>query len=409
MRRSRKSSAETCFACSRPTRRDPPASEVSKPPRGNSARCDGPPRRPISLVQPTPKTKPTPKAMNSTRRPCFSLRVFSAVAGRQLFAVAIIAGPLYGPGAIAAETGVVTGTVSNTATGNLLEGAKVEVPQLGVTALTDNTGRFVLTGLPAGTHDVMVSYIGLDTTRGQVTLTAGQRAVRDFSLTTGIYQLDAFKVMGEREGDALAITAQRNASNVKNIVAMDSFGNLPNMSAGEVVMRLPGIAGSPTEEGLSYAFNVRGMAPALNTVTVDGGLMASIGTNRAFELQSISGTMFEQLELIKGHTPDKTADSLGGTINMKTRSPLNMKEKRRISYSATVRIAPSFTEQTPRREEHRSHPLLNLAYQEVFNAFGGTRNLGVAVNVFYSENAVGQFRVTNQYQNTANLTDPAYL
>lgn len=173
-------------------------------------------------------------------------------------------------------------------------------------------------------------------------------------------------------------------------------------------MRLPGIAGSPTEEGLSYQFNVRGMAPGLNTVTVDGGLMASIGTNRAFELQSISGTMFEQLELIKGHTPDKTADSLGGTINMKTRSPLNMKEKRRISYSATMRTAPSFTEQVPRREEHRSHPLLNLAYQEVFNVFGGERNLGIAANIFYSENAVGQFRVTNQFQNTPNLTDPAY-
>ena len=93
---------------------------------------------------------------------------------------------------------------------------------------------------------------------------------------------------------------------------------------------------------------------------------------------------------------------------MKTRSPLNLKEKRRIIYSATVRIAPSFTEQVPRREEHRSHPLLNLAYQEVFSVLGGDRNLGVAANVFYSENAVGQFRVTNQYQNQIDLTQPAY-
>jgi hypothetical protein len=40
--------------------------------------------------------------------------------------------------------------------------------------------------------------------------------------------------------------------------------------------------------------------------------------------------MFEQLEVIKGHTPDQTADSLGGTVNLKTRSPLSMKEKRRF-------------------------------------------------------------------------------
>jgi iron complex outermembrane recepter protein len=310
--------------------------------------------------------------------------------------------------ASAAEaTATITGNVSNVATRNLLEGAKVEVPQLGLSALTDNTGRFVLTGVPPGTHEIVASYLGLDTTRAQVTVAAGQRIGRDFDLTAGIYTLEAFKVTGEREGDALAITAQRNADNVKNIVAMDSFGNLPNMSAGEVVMRLPGIAGNPTDEGLAYEFSVRGMAPGLNTVTVDGGLLPSIGASRSFQLQSITGAMFEQLELIKGHTPDKGADSLGGTINMKTRSPLNMREKRRISYSASVRVAPSFLEQVPLREQHRAHPLINLGYQEVFDVFGGARNLGVAVNLFYSENAVGGFRTDRDYQNTLN--EPAYV
>jgi TonB-dependent receptor len=315
-----------------------------------------------------------------------------------------VASTVFGAGTGA---GTITGVVSNSDTRNLLEGARIEIAALGLLTLTDNTGRYVLPDVPPGTHQVAVSYIGLDSAPAAVTVVAGQRVARDFELSSAIYRLAAFKVTGEREGDALAITAQRNAPNVKNIVAMDSYGNLPNMSAGEVVMRLPGIAGSPTEEGLAYQFNVRGMAPALNTVTVDGGLLASIGGNRAFELQSITTTMFEQLELIKGHTPDRTADSLGGTINMKTRSPLNMKEKRRLTYSATVRTAPSFTEQIPLREQHRSHPLLTLGYQEVFDILGGQRNLGIAANVFYSENAVGGFRVTHQYENTLNPV--AYL
>src|SRR5215212_5487180 len=115
----------------------------------------------------------------------------------------------------AADSGTVSGSVSNTATGNLLEGARLELPQLGLTALTDETGRFVFSNVPVGTHDVVASYIGLDPVRAQVTVTAGQRAVRDFDLTTGIYKLDAFKVAGEREGGAAANTAQRNADNVK--------------------------------------------------------------------------------------------------------------------------------------------------------------------------------------------------
>ena len=186
----------------------------------------------------------------------------------------------------AAAGGAISGSVSNAATGNLLEGARVTIKALGIAGFADNTGRYVLTGVPAGTHELEVSYIGLDAVRAQVAVAAGGRAERNFDLTTGIYKLEAFKVTGEREGDAAALTLQRNAENVKNVVSMDSFGNLPNMSAGEVVARLPGVAGSPTDEGLSYKFNMRGMNPDLNTVTVDGGLLPSLGTSRSFELQT---------------------------------------------------------------------------------------------------------------------------
>src|SRR5947207_2459053 len=85
--------------------------------------------------------------------------------------------------------GTITGTVSNTATGNLLEGARVEVPQLGLSALTDHTGRYVLNGVPAGSHEVVASYTGLDPLRQQLTMATGQRAVQNFNLTSGVYQL----------------------------------------------------------------------------------------------------------------------------------------------------------------------------------------------------------------------------
>src|SRR5688572_4376065 len=302
----------------------------------------------------------------------------------------------------AADTGVIAGTVSNAATGNLLEGARVTVPQLGRTVFADETGRFVLTGLPAGTHELVVSYIGLDAMKAQVTVTAGGRAERNFDLTTGIYKMEAFKVAGAREGDAAALTSQRNAENLKNVIALDSFGNLPNMSVGEVVMRLPGVAGSPTDEGLNYGFNTRGTGAGQNTVTVDGQLMPSLGTSRAFELQSITGTMFEALELTKGHRPDQNADSLGGTLNLKTRSPFSMREKRRTNYSFTTRWAPPFTDQIPIREQHRAHPLVNLSHSELFDVFGGTRNLAVTANAFYSENVIGFTWTTFDYQNTLN-------
>jgi TonB-dependent receptor len=304
-------------------------------------------------------------------------------------------------------TGVLAGLVSNSATGNLLEGAAVELPQLGLKTLTDATGRYVFSGVPIGTLKVVASYSALDSLSAEVSITAGHRVTQDFHLTTGIYKMAEFVVAGEREGGAAAITAQRNAPNVKNVVAMDSYGNLPNMSVGEVVMRLPGIAGDLNDEGLAYHFNVRGIDSSLNTVTMDGSLLPSIYTHRDLELQSVTATMFDRLELIKGQTPDKGVDSLGGTLDLKTRSPLDIREKRRVNYNASIRIAPSFTEQIPLREAHRSHPLLSLNYQEVFGVLGGERNLGIGINAFYSENAVGGFSTSRQFQNTTS--DPAYL
>ncbi len=223
------------------------------------------------------------------------------------------------PATRAADSGsaVLTGTVSNAASGNLLEGARVAVPALGFVALTDATGLFTLPALPPGTHEVVVTYVGLDAARASVTVTAGQRLTRAFDLSSAVYQLQEFRVTGEREGGAAAITAQRNADNVKNIVAMDSYGNLPNMNAGEVAIRLPGVAGSFSDENEISGFTVRGMGPGLNTITLDGSPLTSQGAlARSTMINNITGTMFDQLELVKGHTPDKGADSLGGTINL---------------------------------------------------------------------------------------------
>jgi iron complex outermembrane receptor protein len=358
-------------------------------------RPDSEPLLPLPLSPPK-SSSPQPMKRKSLF-PAFTLWLAAAIG-------------LSGPSAVsAADAGVtITGTVSNASTGDFLEGARIEVPALGQSTLTDNTGRYILSGLPAGMLVVSTFYTGLDPAKSTVNATAGGRVTADFNLTSGVYKLEAFKVAGQREGSAEAIMAQRNATNVKNVVAMDSFGNLPNMNASELAVLLPGVAGSLSDEGNIIGFTIRGMPPAMNTITIDGSLMGSQGgMARATRIHTITGSMFDALELTKGHTPDKEAGSLGGTINLKSRSPLSMREKRRISYNFSARVAPSGTQQIPLREQHRAHPLLNVAYQEVFGVLGGDRNLGVAVNLFYSEQAVGFFSTTRDFQNTT--ASPAFV
>ena len=65
--------------------------------------------------------------------------------------------------AVFAATGSIAGNVSNAGTGNLLEGARVALPALRLDTLSDETGRFALDDVPAGAHELVVTYLGLDT------------------------------------------------------------------------------------------------------------------------------------------------------------------------------------------------------------------------------------------------------
>lgn len=309
-----------------------------------------------------------------------------------------------------ATSGVVMGMVNNKATGNGLTGARAEIPTLNLSAFVDTTGRYLL-NVPVGTHELVVTYTGLDPQRVTLTVSAGQTAVRNFVMGSDVLMLDAFKVSSVKEGLASAMTQQRNADNLKNVASMDALADLPNMNATELAIRLPGVTFADPGDEVVETISVRGMGGNMTSITIDGGGMSSFAApGRTTRMTSFTGNMFESLELTKGQTPDRAVDSLGGGVNFKTRSPLAMKEKRRITYSLTGRVAPWFTEQVPMREARRGHELMNFFYQEKFAIFGGdsgNENLAVSFNAFKSENAFGFFQSTRDFQQTN--TQPAFL
>ncbi|WP_414662267.1 TonB-dependent receptor [Horticoccus sp. 23ND18S-11] len=307
-----------------------------------------------------------------------------------------------------AATGVVSGIVTNKTTGNGLIGAKVEIPKLNLGVLVDNTGRYLLT-VPAGTHEIVVTYSGLDEQRMNITVNAGQPVLQNFVMSSAVLMLDAFKVASEKAGQASALTQQRNAENLKSVASMDALVDLPNMNATELAIRLPGVTFADPGDEVVEQISVRGMGAGTTSITIDGGGMSSFSAqNRNTRMTAFTGAMFESLELTKGQTPDRPVDSLGGSVNFKTRSPLSMSDKRRVVFNSQVRMAPWFTEQVPIREARRTHGLFNVQYTEKFAVFGADReNLAVSVNAFYSENAFGYFQTNRDYQQTN--TQPAYL
>lgn len=336
--------------------------------------------------------------MNLHPRPPLVRRAVRAAAGLLPFLLLAAVPAAFGQSSAPAT---LSGTVSNAATGRLLDGALVELIGTGRTTVTDAVGEFTLGDLPPGEYSLQISYLGLDAQRLTVTLGAGERVRRAVDLAASIYRLDRFTVTGEREGSAAAITRQRNAESVKHVVSMDAFGNLANDNAGELLLRLPGISGVHDLDGNISTVNIRGTPGNLNMVMVDGNLMASnFGDSRSFAFRSVSGALFDEIEVTKAPTPDMPADSIGGAINLKSASPLDLKRERRISYGASFRWAPRWVENVPMAWDHPLHPTFKFSWQQVFGVGGGERKVGLVCNAFYSENASGGHTGTNAYEST---------
>ncbi|MBL9198857.1 MAG: TonB-dependent receptor [Opitutaceae bacterium] len=320
-----------------------------------------------------------------------SLRTFSVIR----FAFALCAAALF-PSAWAQKPGdgIITGRVSNAATRALLEGASLQVDGAEAFAVTDREGRFRL-HVPAGRHTIRVSYTGLDAVTREVAVGSGATVALDVALTAGIYLMDAVNVSSEREGNALAVTLQRQAMNVKNVVSADAFGTLAGNPA-ELVARLPGVVGESVGGDIRY-IRIRGISHTLNAITMDGNRMADAAgstTNREFQFQQIGSDSIERIEVIKSPTPDMDADSIGGAVNMVSKSAFDRSPERRIGLSAG-----GISHLTDERD--RLHPNLSLSFSEVFKG-----KLGVAFNFAYRAHNNLYDSSTQNHQNSEG--DPAY-
>ncbi|MBL9201965.1 MAG: TonB-dependent receptor [Opitutaceae bacterium] len=244
-------------------------------------------------------------------------------------------------------TGVIEGRVFNAATGSTLANARVAIEGTNREVITGTGGEYRLTGVPAGPARVAVSYVGMAPQRATVSVTAGGAARHDFELALvrasrnapaagAAVRLDAFTVTEAREMSAQAISMneQRNAPNIKNVVAIDEFGDRGSENIGEFLLFLPGVS-IATSGSEPTTVSLRGF-PGNNTgLTLDGGEMATSfgGNSRSLDLREMPMNNVSRVEVTKVPTPDMRAAGLGGSINLISRSGFETK-RRRLSFNA---------------------------------------------------------------------------
>ncbi len=319
---------------------------------------------------------------------------------RRWLAIAALASFLAGiEGLVAADSsGSISGRVQHRATGAYLEGAVVSLDRGAAGVLTARDGGFEFPALPAGEYRVSVSYTGLDPQTVAVTVAPGRAAVREIALTAQAYVMDAFTVAGEREGNALALTQQRNAANVKNVIASDAFGNVADQNLGNLIMRLPGIS-EEILEGEIAAVSIRGIGSTMNSVSIDGTRGASGNTTdlgRQFAIDRIPADFIEQIEVTKALTPDMDGDAIGGAVNLRTKSPLDRKG-RLITYMAGT---------SWNLDRDTFLPVGSVSFSDTY---GVDQRVGVLFTASFNRTHKPRDSVYQNWQQTAATNVPAYF
>jgi outer membrane receptor for ferrienterochelin and colicins len=144
----------------------------------------------------------------------------------QLVAALLIVTPV----AAQAQSGRIAGTVSD-AQSRPIHGAQVSIAGTRIGALTNAAGQYVVTGVPAGSHDVRISHLGYsEVTRPGVSVAAGQETRLDVRLEGAAIQLGAVVVSAGRQAqrltDAPATVTRIDASVIENSIGNTWAGAL---------------------------------------------------------------------------------------------------------------------------------------------------------------------------------------
>ena len=198
--------------------------------------------------------------------------------------------------------------------------AAVSIPNLKKGAISDADGKFLLLNVPVGNQTLKIEYLGFADKDVEVEVIENETVEIKVVLISQSEQLDGVLITGFSGGQAKALNTQKNKQNITNIVSTDQIGKFPDANIGDAVKRIPGIT-MQVDQGEARNIIVRGLAPQLNSVTLNGSRIPSAeGDNRNIQLDLIPADMIQSIEVNKAVTPDMDGDALGGSVNLVTRT-----------------------------------------------------------------------------------------
>lgn len=244
-------------------------------------------------------------------------------------------------------TGTIRGHVTDATGQRAVSDVQVTVSGSQLGAVTNASGDYVITSVPAGTHQLTARRLGYTRRVQTVTVTAGADVRADFALAPAASQLDAIVVTGtagavekRTVGNAITqldvadLTAKTNVSNITEVLQARSPGVQIESGSGTVGtaadIRIRGASGFTVTPPVVYVDGVRMSTAGLGNFNPSGqGLSSNSGGQGANAFDLINPEDIESIEIIKGPAAATLygADAAGGVIQIITKKGTRGQQK----------------------------------------------------------------------------------
>jgi TonB-dependent receptor len=137
-------------------------------------------------------------------------------------------------------------------------------------------------------------------------------------------ELEEVVVTGIRSSLANALAEKRNSDNLVEVIIAEDIGKLPDQNLAEVLENITGIQITRTA-GVGTGVQIRGTNS--NRVEINGASTTGSGSGRSgISFEDINPAIIAAVEVTKAPEAKTIEGSVGGTVNLRTIRPLELKE-----------------------------------------------------------------------------------
>lgn len=136
--------------------------------------------------------------------------------------------------------------------------------------------------------------------------------------------VEIIEVTGIRSSLTSALAEKRSAENLIEVIKAEDIGKLPDQNLAEVLENVPGIQ-ITRSAGVGTGVQIRGTNA--NRTEINGVSTVGSGAGRSgIDFEDVSAAIISSVEVVKAPEAKTIEGSVGGTINLETIRPLQLKE-----------------------------------------------------------------------------------